>query len=234
MKSITLFCIPYAGGTKYSYRKYEAIAPKFIKLVPLEYPGRGTRLREPLMTDIDELVDDLFRQVKDLIGDEGYSIYGHSMGGLVGCLLTRKLTIELRKPPVHLFITGTSGPSAPNRKESRHLLEKVEFLEEIKKFEGCPKEFFDDEEMVDFFEPIIRADFQASETYVHNAMEPLDVPITVITGSEEDMEIRDIRLWQQETRRVVDFKCLPGSHFFIFQHSFTVMEIISKKLFVHI
>lgn len=234
MKSITLFCLPYAGGTRYSYRKYEEIAPKFIRVVVLEYPGRGSRIREPLMTDIGELVEDAFRQVSDMVGGEAYSIYGHSMGGLVGCLLTRKLAAESYKPPLHLFITGTSGPSAERRKESRHLLEKVEFLEEIRKFDGCPKEFFEDEEMVDFFEPIIRADFQASETYVHSGAEPMNVPITVITGSEEDMEIEDIKAWQQETRQTVDFKCLPGNHFFIFQHSFTVMEIISKKLFVHI
>lgn len=186
------------------------------------------------MTDIGQLVEDLFMQLKGQIGDKAYSIYGHSMGGLVGCLLTRKLTEELQRPPLHLFVTGTTGPSAVKRKENKHLLEKVEFLEEIRKYDGCPKEFFEDEEMVDFFEPIIRADFRATETYVHKPSEPMDVPITVITGSEEDMEIEDIRTWQQETRKVVDFKSLPGNHFFIFQYSFTVMEIISKKLFVHI
>jgi surfactin synthase thioesterase subunit len=54
----------------------------------------------------------------------------------------------------------------------------------------------------------------------------------VITGTEEDMEPEDIQSWQKETTYKVDFKKLPGKHFFIFKHTQTIVDIISKKLFI--
>ena len=235
MKRTTqLLCLPFAGGNKYSYREYVEKAPSFLKLTTLEYAGRGSRMREPLVTDIDVFVDDLYRQVVPLINDQPYAIYGHSLGGLMTYLLTLKLLDNNHQPPIHLFITGTTGPGAISRTEKkRHLLEKKEFIEEVRALDGMPEEILTSDELLEYFEPILRADFQVSETYIYEDRPPLDIPITVITGTEEDMELPDIQLWQNETTHAVDFKRMPGKHFFIFQHAFKIIEIISKKLYLH-
>ncbi len=49
MKEIKLFCLPFAGGNRYSYREFTAKAPSFLKVIPLEYPGRGNRVHEELV-----------------------------------------------------------------------------------------------------------------------------------------------------------------------------------------
>ncbi len=85
--------------------------------------------------------------------------------------------------------------------------------------------------MLYYFEPILRSDFKLSEDFKYVEKIPFNIPVTVITGTEEDMEMEDIRLWQKETTCTVDFKRMPGKHFFIFQHAFKIMEIISKKLY---
>ena len=233
-KTITLLCLPFAGGNKYSYREFSEKAPAFLKVITLDYPGRGARMKDPFSKDIEELTNDVYDQVVPLLSRGDYAIYGHSLGGLMAYKLARKLVSAGHNPPLHLFITGTTGPSAPSRSEKkRHLLDKTEFLAEIRDLDGMPDEILNNEELLYFFEPILRSDFKISEDYLHVPEAPLNVPMTVITGTEEDMEAADIQLWQKETHQIVDFKRMPGKHFFIFQHTYHVIEIISRKLYAY-
>jgi len=232
--TIKLFCLPFAGGNKYSYQKYMERAPAFLNIVPLEYPGRGARIKEPLTTDTDALVNDIYQQIQKNMDRAEYAIYGHSMGGLIAFLVTRKLIENNDKLPLHIFITGTSGPSSAARSaKNRHLLPKEEFIQELKDLDGIPDEILQNEELLSFIEPILRADFKICETYQYTDSNPLTIPFTVITGTDEDMESADIQLWQKETESVVDFRQLPGKHFFIFKYPRVIVDIISKKLSVH-
>jgi external thioesterase TEII len=230
-KKINLICLSFAGGNKYSYRSFYENAPSFLNIITLEYPGRGSRIKEKLISDIHLLVNDLYKQVKAFAGNERYAIYGHSLGGLVAYLLTLKLLDNNHNKPDHIFITCTTGPSAPSRLEKkRHLLPKNEFIAEIKDLGGMPDEILQSEDLLNFLEPILRNDFQISETYTYEDHAPLNIPLTVITGTEEDMENEDILLWQKETYLPVDFKKMPGGHFFIIEHSGEILEIILKKI----
>lgn len=230
-KTINLFCLPFAGGHKYSYRDYQENAPANIKVIPLEYPGRVGRIQEAPIHDIRLLTDYVYQQIAGRVHEHDYAIYGHSMGGLIAYLLTQKIIENKLKPPVHVFITGTSGPSANSRFEViRHKLPKDEFLQEMKELDGIPDAILENEDLLAFFEPILRADFEACETYKHIESAPLDVPMSVITGTEEDMTEEDIHLWQNESTYKIDFKQLPGKHFFIFHYPMEIMEIISNTL----
>jgi surfactin synthase thioesterase subunit len=231
MNVINLFCLPFAGGSKFSYRKYEEIAPPHINMIPLEYPGRGARIRSPLITDVNLLTQDIYSQIEGMLNVGKYAIYGHSMGGLLGYLLSKEIVRRGQTPPVHIFITGTMGPSALARElKKRHLLEKEDFIEELKGLNGSPREILEDDDLLEYFEPILRADFKVSETYVYEKTDPLEIPFTVITGTDEDMNVVDIKLWQNESTLHVDFISMKGNHFFILDHSNEIVEIISKKL----
>ena len=231
MNKINLFCFPFAGGNKYSYRELEKSANRFFDMITLEYPGRGSRITENLITDIDVLVDDLFQQIINLIDVKSYAFYGHSMGGLIAYLLVRKIVDHGYSLPIHVFVSGASSPSSSSRKRSEiHLLDKKEFVNEIKSYNGCPNEILENEDLLDFIEPILRADFSASERFLYKEHEPLDVPFTVITGTDEDMEVDDIFGWEKETNKSINFKRLPGDHFFIFKHTYKIVEIISYEI----
>lgn len=227
----TVFCFPFAGGNRYSYRMYNTLAPAAIKFKTIEYSGRGSRLREGLQFDVHSIAEDIFQQISDLYQGYEFAIYGHSLGGLLGYLVTRLLWENKMTLPSHLFITGTTGPSSLSRGEKkRHLLSKEDFIQELKDLKGMPEEILQNEDLLEYYEPILRADFQASENYVHRERFALQLPITVITGTEEDMEPSDILLWQNETTETIEFKQLPGGHFFINDHPQKIVDIISDKL----
>jgi surfactin synthase thioesterase subunit len=232
MNTINLFCFPFAGGNKYSYRVYEENASPKLKIRTLEYPGRGFRIKEPLITDMESLVADSLRRISPLIKGTPYAIYGHSLGGIVAYLLCRKIfeTPDMARP-MHLFITGTMGPGCRKRKElQRHLLPRTEFVEEIRNLDGCPEEVLANDELLSYFEPLLRADFQVSETYHYIHEKPLDLPITVIAGTEEDMSDEEIGTWQLETTQPVEFRRMKGKHFFILKYPGELVRTFSGKL----
>lgn len=232
MRKINLYCLPFAGGNKYSYRKYEQAGLPDANIISLDYPGHGDRLREPLMNSIEDIATDLHRILKNQIKGTEYVIYGHSMGGIVGFELIHQIISSGGPAPLHFFITGTVGPSSLSRKEKKwHLLSRDDFFLKLKELDGFPGGGLDDEELLDFIEPIIRADFYAVESYQYKKRLPFDFPLTVITGVEEKMKEEDIRLWQEETLYQIDFKKMEGKHFFIFDNVQDILKIITESLF---
>ncbi|MBD0254871.1 MAG: thioesterase [Cytophagales bacterium] len=229
MNNVQLFCLPFAGGNKYSYRHFERLAPRGLSVIPLELAGRGSRSHEPLATSLAVLTDDVFGQIRHKL-NQPYAIYGHSMGALLGYLLTRKIIEEKCNQPLHLFCTGAGGPSRPLDEPPRYALPKLQFIDKIREMGGSPDEVLNNEVLMNFFEPILRADFEAVDTYTYRETEPFDVPVSVITGLNERITREEAMLWQQETTRKLYVKHLPGNHFFIFDHQSEILEIITNKL----
>jgi surfactin synthase thioesterase subunit len=226
---INLFLFPFAGGSIYSYTKYKEVAPSNLKLIPLELPGRGRRITQPLLTNADAMVDDLLKQIKPML-NEPYAFYGHSMGTLLAYLVTKRIIREGLNQPLHLFMTGRFGPSAEDPDPPNHSLPKDEFRNKLKEMGGSPDEVLADETLMDFFEPFLRADFQAIEEYEYEPSEPFDIPILAIVGKDERITHDQVMTWQRETTRPLDVRWFNGPHFFIFNYSSEIMRLISQKL----
>jgi surfactin synthase thioesterase subunit len=222
----TLFCLPFAGGSSYSYRDLQRHADD-VRFVVLELPGRGRRFSEPLLTTLLDMSDDLFQQIRDRL-DGAYAVYGHSLGAGIGYLLIKRIIREQCPLPQRFFVSGREAPSLPVKQKGRHLLPRAQFIEVLKRFEGTVPEVLENQEMMDLFEPVLRADFQALDTYAYEKTEPFDVPITVMRGSEESVSRDDVLKWQDETIRKIDFLEFSGGHFFIFSHAEEIGRILSR------
>ncbi len=230
MSKITLFCFPFAGGSSYSYQAFAPYKPDFVDLVPLELPGRGRRIRESLLRNIDAMVDDLYRQIVGKLTGQ-YAFYGHSMGTLLSFRLTQRLIEKGYMPPVHLFMTGRGGPSIERESEvKRSQLPRPAFIEKVRELDGSPDEVLNDDDLMNLFVPVLRADFEAIENYVHQSSYPFSIPIDVIVGSEEKITDEEAWAWERETDAPVMVHQLPGKHFFILKQSSEIMRLIGRKM----
>ena len=153
MDTINLYCLPFSGGSKYSYKSFSKYAPPFLNIVAIELPGRGTRSGEALLTSIERTADDVFNQIKDSL-DKPYAIYGHSMGGILAYLVARRIIEANLNQPLHLFVTGCVGPSLKYRDLVDHTLPKDEFIQKIKELGGSPDSVLSNDALMEFFEPI--------------------------------------------------------------------------------
>jgi surfactin synthase thioesterase subunit len=205
------------------------MAPGFIKVMPVDLPGRATRIRESLLTDLHAMADDIYGQLSGQL-NEPYCLYGHSMGGWLTSLLTRKILAAGAPPPLRLFVTGCAGPSVANDEPPHHLLPKEAFIARLDELGGCPPSILEDPVLMDFFEPILRADFQAVEKYQYQEAPPFAVPVTVLVGLHEETTYAEAQAWQKETTLPVTVRQFPGKHFFIYEHEAEIMQLISTQL----
>ncbi len=229
MKSITLICIPFAGGTSFAFRDIHKHLPNYILPICIEFSGHGRRLQEPVMRDIHDMVSDIFHQLPSCDSSQ-LAIWGHSMGGTIAYLLARRLWTSGRDLPLQLFVSGSPGPSIPRKEKDVYKLPRHAFVEKVKSYGGVAEEVLAEKDLMDLFLPILRADFQALETYEHTSHPPLPVPITAMLGSREHIVKDDVKAWQRETSLPLRMHQFNGNHFFIFDHIDSIGRIISDTL----
>jgi surfactin synthase thioesterase subunit len=220
-----ILCFSFAGGNSYSYNVLRKHLSPDIDLVTLDYPGRSRRFSEGLITDINALVENMYGSVKNVL-DGPYSIYGHSMGGLMAYKMAHHLMSKGDRLPDGLFITGCRAPSTAHRGRRLHDLPLDQLIRELKVMQGIPGEVLSDRDFMNSFLPILRADFAAIASYVHEPKTLLNIPIKVMTGLSEDISKEDAQAWQEVTTHQLDFRQLEGGHFFIFDHP----AIIAQEL----
>ncbi|MDM8514686.1 alpha/beta fold hydrolase [Desulfobacterales bacterium HSG16] len=230
-EEIQLFCIPFAAGTAYSYRDIESRLDSRIKPVGIDLPGHGRKMGQPLFTDIGKIFDHVFTEIKKQLNNRPFAIFGHSMGATLTYLMAKKLRDENMPQPLHLFVSGRQGPPVPSKEKGIHLLPDAQFLDKVIELGGISDEVAGEQELIELFLPILKADYHAITTYEYDKKaKPLDIPITAMIGTIENFTPEEATTWQEVTSRPLDLKKFLGHHFFIFDHCQDIADIISKKL----
>jgi len=204
---MNLFLVPYAGGNRYSLNYIRKCIPAGVSPHPLELPGRGPRIDEPLLDDLGDMVDDLYAQALPFM-DGPYAVFGHCMGGLLAFLLARKMVIEQGPLPAHIFVAGCKGPSAfsgPRNKEPDQ--------EELKRMlynSGTAPELIANADFFGMVEPVMRADLHGFYHYIYEAFSPLNLPLSVIIDERNHLKEEEAGSWQRETVLPVKIYRMPG------------------------
>lgn len=232
MNSTCLYCLPFAGGNSYSYRPLqEKLRDSSIQILPLELPGRGKRMREPLLKDLNLLAMDALKQLIQYDLTKRYALFGHSMGALLVYLVAQQLVARRLPLPVHIFVSGHRAPNAEHCLNFKYNLPKTEFIAMLQRLGGCPPEILQDAELLNFFEPMLRADFQAVDLYRYQPRFPLPIPLTVLLGSAEaEVTLSNVQGWQQESIYPLVINEIAGGHFFIFEQPTQIAEMMLQTL----
>jgi medium-chain acyl-[acyl-carrier-protein] hydrolase len=202
--------------------------PPQIELCALLPPGRERRMHEPPFEHIDSLIESLGKAIEPFL-DRPIALFGHSMGALISFELAHHLKRRLRAQPIHLFASGMSAPQLP-RKQLYHLPED-EFVCELRKLNGMPKEILDNPELMSVLLPRLRADFKLCDTYAYSARDPLDCPITALGGIDDsDVPQSDLLAWRSMTRGRFEMQRFPGDHFFIESARESLLALLSTEL----
>ena len=214
---IRLFCFPYAGGGSSIFRPWSNAFLHQIELVLALLPGRESRVREPGYTRLEDLVEALAGEIPPFL-DKPFAFFGHSMGALIDFELARRLRDERGLEPEHLFVSGRRAPRIPRRDPYVHDLPEGEFVAELERLNGTPREVLEHEELMALMIPLLRADFSVCHRYTYAPGEPLSCPITVLGGThDEEAPRHELDPWREETTGDFSIHVLEGDHFFINQ-----------------
>ncbi|WP_299676655.1 alpha/beta fold hydrolase [uncultured Dokdonia sp.] len=222
-----LFLLHFAGGSCYSFDFLKNELQDNFECYPLELPGRGKRNQETYLHNKFDAILDYVAQIRALRNDQPYIIYGHSMGATLGLSVTKKME-EYLDAPHRLIVSGNPGPGASQKEIQRHALSDAEFKEELRALGGVPEEVLQDEDLYDYFSPIMRADFEILEKNKNSEIGlVINTSIYAIMGDQEET-VNEIENWNTFSAKKCDYRVLPGNHFFIHNHTETLTQIINE------
>ena len=174
-----IVCLPHAGGSAPFFLPVAAALSPGVDVVALQYPGRQDRRSERPIDDMAELADrvhGILRRQPEL----PVTLFGHSMGAVLGFEVTRRLEAD-GHGPVRLFASGRRAPST-HRDENVHLRDDEGILAEVRKMSGTASSVLGDDEIMRAALPALRADYKATETYSCPPGTTVNCPITTLTA----------------------------------------------------
>ncbi|MFT5757213.1 MAG: medium-chain acyl-[acyl-carrier-protein] hydrolase [Alteromonadaceae bacterium] len=231
---LKLICFPYAGGSTSTYLSWVNYLPSNVELVIIQAPGRGSRIFEPLYSDMTALTDELVRLIPNVL-NKPYIFYGHSLGSRVAFELMDKLSKLKHSSPQHFIASGSRGPHKLSEKKKVAHLPDSEFIDELYRLNGTPKAVIDNKELMDLFLPVLKADFGIAEQYCYSGNTIFECPVSVFGGNEDiDIKSTDLICWQEHFSMKVDLHLISGNHFFVDSNKEVVLQkvndIITKTL----
>ena len=213
--ALRLFCVPYAGGNAEFYRSWQTWFPEEVSICLVHLPGRCRRAGEPPFTRAVALAKTLAERMRSEI-TVPHALYGHSMGALISFELSWELIRRYGTGPQHLFVSGRGAPQWPRSRPPTFNLPYEGFLGELKRLKGTPREVLESPHLLKMFLGVLRADFELVETYEYQHERPLNCPITVYSGLEdENVSPESCRAWADQTTSDFNIKMFAGGHFFM-------------------
>ena len=191
-----LFALPFGGGNRYSLNSLRKCLPEHVEFIPLELPGRGERMDDPLLDNSPDLVADVYKQMIPLI-DAPYALFGHCMGALLCFLVARRMADEKRALPSHLFVSGCPSPSTLKKEPAMELSDE-DVKTTLLSF-GTAEALLHNPSFLEMIQPIVQADFRVVGQYTYEKHSPLEMPITVILEKNYPLSREEALLWQKET-----------------------------------
>lgn len=223
---VTLFCLPFAGGGASAYNGWIKKMQETITVCPIQLPGREERIMDKPYSDMNSLLDDLVGIISNF-ANTPYALWGHSMGGKIAYELEKRLENGgyIAK---YFIVSGSRVPHIPEPNPIYHLSD-TEFKTELERFEGTPKEVLKNDDLLNFFLPMLRADFTMDETYCVKEPVPLKCPIIAFGGTEDkEAKEEDVKAWNSYTVNGFRHQMFPGGHFYIKDQEVELIDAIIK------
>ncbi|MET8974173.1 alpha/beta fold hydrolase [Streptomyces sp. NPDC004539] len=220
-----LICLPYAGAGASFYRSWSGAE---LEIVAPQLPGRERLIDDEPYRDVHRAIDGLMSQLD--LGGGRFALFGHSLGAVLAYELAHRLVGMPGVEVVHLFVSGSPEPDLGRERRATGLSDD-EFLDRVGEFAGYRHPALEDPEMRELLLPTLRADVEMHENYVRGTSLPLDAPITVFRGVDDELVSRDeASSWSKATSRAFDHVEMPGGHMYLTEAGPELVSAIAARL----
>lgn len=227
---VRLICFPNAGGSATAFRAWSAIIPAGVELLAVQFPGRQKRIKEPLVRDLREAVQQLLPAVMPLT-EVPSAFFGDCAGSLVAYELIQALVARGGNLPRRLVVSCSRAPDLSPRHEPLYGLDDAMLSAKMRELAFAPDWLLDDEPTLKAFLPLLRCDFELAETYVRRDGEPLPVPITAIAGTQDRITPKsDVAGWRAHTTKAFDLVPMAGGHDLAQTRAGDIMAVLADTI----
>lgn len=217
-KGMQLFCIPFAGGSKKAFQELASYVKNDIDVVLLEYPGHDSRRTEAFCVSIQELKEDIWKQIQEKRDRSlPFSVLGYSMGSIITYELLVDLftETEVGDVPVHVFLCANEALSNYKPRVNFEEMTTEEIQEKLVSMGGIDERILKNERFLKVFLKPVEADYRALIRYDFKMGRMLPKVDCSIFYSESDTTYEQMQGWRNLFDGTVDYYRFEGNHFFI-------------------
>ncbi len=226
---LTLFCLPCAGASASMYLRWRRLLPSWVKLVPIELPGRGNRLDELPKESYSDLAHSLCDELA-LSLPEQYVLFGHSMGALLAYGIAQGLCSGGSFPPKALLVSGCVAPIRQDSQRYNNMQSDAALIADLGKQGGTPEEVFGNQELLTMTLDLLRMDYRVCGSFQYSQLPPLPIPIHSFAGRSDEISVAKLNDWRLESTRICTLDWFDGGHFFLRQSEDWFLFVLKKRL----
>ncbi|RLU00288.1 thioesterase II family protein [Ketobacter sp.] len=207
-----VICFPCAGGGASMYRKWSDFLPD-AEVWAANYPGRESLHGMPFSESVADILA-LFTAQSDFFAGKPFVLYGHSFGAVVAY----QLAATLQQAGIRDLGICVSARRAPHLEPELKLadLSEEEFLRELERLGGLPDAIRSNQEMMDFYLPVIKADLALNDEALSDPAQSISTPIYLYSATEDKVaNPNELAAWKNATTSRFEHKVFEGGHFFI-------------------
>lgn len=229
---LSLLCLPCAGASATMYLRWRRWLPQWVHIVPVELPGRGTRMGEAFVHDYDTLVARLCDEQGEAMGG-AFALFGHSMGALLAHGMARRLYAMGAARPRALLVSACAAPSRRDPERFAGKDDDASLTADLRKQGGTPEAVFASAELMRITLDALGADYRVCRSFAHDrkaGAASLPLPVHAFAGRQDDIEVDCIGAWSAETTGGFTLDTFDGGHFFIRQQETAFVEVLVRHL----
>lgn len=223
-----IICLHHAGGSSLPYYSWKKLLPR-IEVIPIDMPGHGKKIGEPLLYDFHEAISYLYDCIYNIIRDgENYIFFGHSMGGEMLLHVLDLIEKNNDNLPLYIILSGVILKKSNYRFKVSEM-KKSEFIAKLIELGGVTPKVTQMVEFEQHYFPILVADFKMlefePEFYRQNKFK---VRLIIFNGSEDTEAIEseeNLASFFMERSEVYHFK---GGHFYLFSEENEICKLITE------
>ena len=166
---LRVLAIPQAGMGAWAFHSWSL--PETVELLPVELPGRNSRMLEPKGQSMRQLVTALVDALSNTLNELPFVVFGHSLGAW----MAYEVCVELQKrrgpQPVGLVVSGARAPQlADPKNDADRVQPRMAELPSAAFWAHFERRYGNNPDLAhvavkEHVEPLLKADFRLFETY---------------------------------------------------------------------
>ena len=225
-----LFLLHDAGGNKHVFDAWHERVNPDIELIIVQLPGRNDRSHETAFNDLNLLLDELVPLMNKEI-TKPFSVYGHSMGGVLAFEITRILQNDYDKPAQKLLVSGTPGLKDYDNKFVNYIIDNNLTDRDIHALMPKFQRFDFEDKTVRRMIEVLLNDMKLIHSYNYKEKALLNADIVAFHAiNDVRVMLNDVEKWADETESEFKLIEVPGSHNFVYYESEALTRLINIEL----
>ena len=226
---IQIIMFPYLGGSGTSVM---SLANEICAKIPVDirvaFPPVHVGSDYALCDDSVQLIDLYYKNLITILKKDSI-LFGHSMGGTIAYFLAKK--IAEKNPELTPKKLIFSAAAAPDHMKNKRLSDKENeiIFKEIKRIGTMPEELTDNQELVDYFASILRADYKILEEISEIEVQKIDIPTFFIMCHKDSLtSCQTILKWKDYLDSKISFYMMPADagHMYLKKYK----EVVADKI----